>query len=88
MISNLLIKYEKLLCKLNAIIFIFQELIIEYLPIFIIEFSKLKYRIDTIIQYQNIDFSFCLTESDIKSSEQITELTEYYSFVNQEICKY
>ncbi len=80
MISNLLIKYEKLLCKLNAIIFIFQELIIEYLIMF--------YRIDTIIQYQNIDFSFCLTESDIKSSEQITELTEYYSFVNQEICKY
>ena len=32
------------------------------------------YRIDTIIQYQNIDFSFCLTESDIKSSEQIIEL--------------
>ena len=80
MISNLLIKIEKLLCKLNAIIFIFQELIIEYLIMF--------YRIDTIIQYQNIDFSFCLTESDIKSSEQITELTEYYSFVNQEICKY
>ena len=47
------------------------------------------YRIDTIIQYQNIDFSFCLTESNITlSSEQITELTEYYSFVNQEICKY
>ena len=45
------------------------------------------YRIDTIIQYQNIDFSFCLTESDIKSSEQITELTEYYSFVNEEIYK-
>ena len=81
MISNLLIKYEKLLCKLNAIIFIFQELIIEYLIMF--------YRIDTIIQYQNIDFSFCLTESNITlSSEQITELTEYYSFVNQEICKY
>ena len=80
MISNLLIKYEKLLCKLNAIIFIFQELIIEYLIMF--------YRIDTIIQYQNIDFSFCLTESDIKSSEQITELTEYYSFINEDICKY
>ena len=46
------------------------------------------YCIDTINQYQNIDFSLCLTESDIKSSEKITELTEYYSFVNEEICKY
>ena len=44
--------------------------------------------IDTINQYQNLDFSFCLTESNIKSSEQITELTGYYSFVNEEICKY
>ena len=46
------------------------------------------YCIDTINQYQNIDFSLCLTESDIKSSEKITESTEYYSFVNEEICKY
>ena len=46
------------------------------------------YSSDIINQYQNIDFSFCLTESDIKSSEQIKELTEYYSFVNQEIYKY
>ena len=46
------------------------------------------YCIDTINQYQNIDFSLCLTENDIKSSEKITELTEYYSFVNEEICKY
>ena len=29
------------------------------------------YYIDTINQFQNIDFSFRLTESDIKSSEQI-----------------
>ena len=61
---------------------------IEYLSIFIIEFAKVKYCIDTINQYQNIDFSLCLTESDIKSSEKITESTEYYSFVNEEICKY
>ena len=46
------------------------------------------YYIDTINQYQNIDFSFCLTENDIKSSEKIAELTEYYSFVNEKICKY
>ena len=112
MISNLFIKYEKLFCKLNAIILIFHELIIffnelffliflinlikkitkrntiEYLSIFIIEFAKLKYCIDTINQYQNKDFSLCLTENDIKSSEKITELTEYYSFVNEEIYKY
>ena len=46
------------------------------------------YYIDTINQFQNIDFSFRLTESDIKSSEQITEITEYYSFINEDICKY
>ena len=71
------------LCKLNAIILIFQELIIffnklffliflinlikkitkrntiEYLPIFIIEFTKLKYLLIVIIFYKiNIKLNF------------------------------
>ena len=94
--------YQNLLMSLNTLkhnilylpdIEIIQKLFdlnkIINLPIFVIETQKLQYCIETINKSNNNinDFSFCLSETDIKSGDILSE-TIKYSFINEDIVKY
>ena len=63
--------------------------ILEYLKVFIIENTILKYCIDYIYKNggQMNDFSFLLSGDKIISPDKIQESNEY-SFINEELCKY
>ena len=67
----------------------FSSNLLIHLSVFIIESQKLKYCIDTIKQLKNTmdDFSFCLSENDILSSDSLSESTRY-SCINEEIINY
>ena len=84
------LKHNKLDLPNNDIIqsYLSSHLLIN-LKVYIIETQKLKYCFDTINQLKNVinDFSFCLSENDIKSCDLISESTKY-SFINEEIIKY
>ena len=63
--------------------------ILEYLKVFIIENTILKYCIDYISKNggQMNDFSYLLSEDKIISPDKIQE-SNNYSFINEELCKY
>ena len=61
-----------------------------YIPIFIIETSKLNYCLKMMKQTNGIvnDFTGMFTENDIISYDKIIIDSKSYSFINEEFCKY
>ena len=70
----------------------FDNNILIYLPVFVVETRKLNYCLSQMIQTNEtngikIDFSSVFTENDIISCDKINE-SKKYSFINEEFCKF